>query len=210
VRGLPGAPPELFEGRRRRTLVTVQGCFRRTLPLDDVVTGQEFGRVENLPPGWLVEGVLLKVRRRPGDGIITGRILFVQGGSNSSFARWRRIAADRHPEAFRVHPTPGCSVHVRLHLAASPQVARALTPSATIGPASAPHMLMPVVAGCPEICASRPGEEPPVWGPPREDLRTWDASLATPEGGPLLPGAADTARHSAWVSFREFCCFTSC
>lgn len=61
VRDLPGAPARLFEGRRRRTLVTVQGRFKEPVPLDDLVTGQEFGRVENLPPAWFVEGVLLKV-----------------------------------------------------------------------------------------------------------------------------------------------------
>lgn len=63
LRGAPGgaAVDEQFAGRRRRSLVTVQGRFRRPVPLDDLVTGQEFGRVENLPPAWLVEGVLLKV-----------------------------------------------------------------------------------------------------------------------------------------------------
>lgn len=64
VRGAPGTPASdaMFAGRQRRSLVTVQGRFSAPLPLDDVVTGQEFERVQNLPPAWLVEGVLLKVR----------------------------------------------------------------------------------------------------------------------------------------------------
>lgn len=63
VQGLPGAPDSLFAGRRRRSLVTVQGRFRQAVPLDDLVTGQEFSAVRNLPPAWLVNGLLLKVRR---------------------------------------------------------------------------------------------------------------------------------------------------
>lgn len=124
IRGLPGAPDALFAGRRRRTLVTVQGRFRQAVPLDDLMTGQEFARVEHLPPKWLVEGVLLKV-------------------------------------------------------------ARALTPSSQVGPLSAPHMLMPVIAGCSEMTVSRAGEEPHPAEAPREDLRLWDADLATADGSPL-------------------------
>ncbi|KAI3431262.1 hypothetical protein D9Q98_004324 [Chlorella vulgaris] len=144
VRGLPGAPPPVFEGRRRRTMVTVQGRFRRPVPLDDLVTGQEFGAVENLPPTWLVEGVLLRV-------------------------------------------------------------ARALSPSCEIGPASAPFMLMPVAAGCSEMVASLPGQEPSAAAPPSEDLRLWDPSLVLPNGAPLP--AAQRKSHFSKAGNREGRCF---
>ncbi len=40
----------------------VQGRFKRALAVEDVVTGQEFGRrPKNLPAMWLVEKVLIKV-----------------------------------------------------------------------------------------------------------------------------------------------------
>ena len=38
VKGLPGAPEAVFEGRRRQSLVTLQGRFRRPVPLDDLVS----------------------------------------------------------------------------------------------------------------------------------------------------------------------------
>ncbi|KAL4431324.1 hypothetical protein ABPG75_006580 [Micractinium tetrahymenae] len=136
LRGAPGGPAAdaQFAGRRRRSLVTVQGRFRVPVPLDDLVTGQEFGRVENLPPAWLVEGVLLKI-------------------------------------------------------------ARAVSPSMVIGPASAPFMLMPVISGCSEIHAARPGEEPHPAEAPREDLRAWDPSLCIADGSPL-PAAKRKAHFS--------------
>lgn len=61
--GLPSTPPGLFRGQKRKTSITIQGQFRRPLPLDDVVTGQEFlRRPKNLPAMWLVETVLIRVR----------------------------------------------------------------------------------------------------------------------------------------------------
>lgn len=59
---LPSTPPGLFKGQKRKTSITIQGQFKRPLPLDDVVTGQEFQRQpKNLPAMWLVETVLIKV-----------------------------------------------------------------------------------------------------------------------------------------------------
>ena len=45
-RGLPGAPDALFAGRRRRSLVTVQGRFKAPVELDDLVRWR----------GWLHRG----------------------------------------------------------------------------------------------------------------------------------------------------------
>lgn len=70
------------------------------------------------------------------------------------------------------------------------QVARALSPSCEIGPASAPFMLMPVAAGCSEMVASLPGQEPSAAAPPSEDLRLWDPSLVLPNGALVLAGLA--------------------
>ena len=36
VKGLPTAAPDLFQGKRRRTRITVQGRFKRPLPFQDV------------------------------------------------------------------------------------------------------------------------------------------------------------------------------
>lgn len=142
--GAPDPAAAMFKGRQRRTLVTVQGRFKRPVPLDDLVTGQEFGRVENLPAAWFVERVLLKV-------------------------------------------------------------ARAVSPSMQVGPLSAPHMLMPVAAGCSEMCASRPGQEPDPAAPPREDLRLWDAGLSLPDGSPLP--AAKRKAHFSRAGNRAGRCF---
>jgi hypothetical protein len=60
--GLPSAPEGLFEGRQRKTSVTIQGRFKQELAFEDVVTGQEFARpARNLPAKWLVETVLVRV-----------------------------------------------------------------------------------------------------------------------------------------------------
>ena len=36
VKGLPTAAPDLFKGKRRRTRITVQGRFKRSLPFEEV------------------------------------------------------------------------------------------------------------------------------------------------------------------------------
>ena len=63
ARGVPSAPARLFEGQRRRTVMAVQGRFKRPVAVEDLVTGQEFARPpKNLPAKWLVEKVLIRVR----------------------------------------------------------------------------------------------------------------------------------------------------
>ena len=65
---MPSAPKDLFEGRRRKTSITIQGRFKHELAFDDVVTGQEFARpAQNLPAKWLVETVLIRVKFRSSD-----------------------------------------------------------------------------------------------------------------------------------------------
>ncbi len=63
AQGLPSTPKGLFDGKRRKTSITIQGRFKQELAFEDVVTGQEFGRpAQNLPAKWLVETVLIKAR----------------------------------------------------------------------------------------------------------------------------------------------------
>ena len=63
VQGLQTAPPDLFTGHQRKTSITIQGRFKQSAGLDDIVTGQEFSRpAVNLPAKWLVESVLIKVK----------------------------------------------------------------------------------------------------------------------------------------------------
>ncbi len=38
VKGLPTAAPDLFKGKRRRTRITVQGRFKRSVPFEEVCT----------------------------------------------------------------------------------------------------------------------------------------------------------------------------
>lgn len=79
------------------------------------------------------------------------------------------------------------------------QVARACSPSMEIGPLSAPAMLMPVIAGCNEIHAARPGEEPDPAGPPCEDLRLFDPVCLTAPDGELR---ALTQCSPVWAGMR--------
>lgn len=67
IRGLGSSPPDLFKGSKRQSLIVIQGRFTRPVPLNNLCTGQVFAQpLRNLPPAWLVDNVLLKVR-------ITGR-----------------------------------------------------------------------------------------------------------------------------------------
>lgn len=62
IRGLPGSPAAVFDGLKRRTVMVVQGSFRKEgLGFDAITTGQEFDRASTLPPSWLVSRVLQKV-----------------------------------------------------------------------------------------------------------------------------------------------------
>ena len=67
------------------------------------------------------------------------------------------------------------------------QVARAVSPSMEVGPAAAPFMLMPAVAGCNAIHVALPGDEPDVAGPPVEDMRLAHPRLLAGPGGEALP-----------------------
>lgn len=88
------------------------------------------------------------------------------------------------------HPPTPPTPHTRrslIHLTPFPftslvQVARSISPSMEVGPAAAPYMLMPVVAGCNEIHVARPGNEPALTDAPREDMRLVDPALAARDG----------------------------
>ncbi|KAK9803895.1 hypothetical protein WJX72_002783 [[Myrmecia] bisecta] len=73
VAGLSTAPADLFQGKRRKTSLTVQGRFKQPLGFDDVLTGQEFNRAPtNLPGKWLVETVLMKMAKRISPSMVIG------------------------------------------------------------------------------------------------------------------------------------------
>lgn len=81
IKGLPTSPPDLFEGQKRKTLITIQGKFKRKLLYNDLVSGQEFFRpLKNIPSMWLVESVLLKVGIKHGRKAFSG-ILQANHGS---------------------------------------------------------------------------------------------------------------------------------
>lgn len=62
VRGLPSSPEHLFQGSKRRSLIAVQGRFKRPTPFNNLCTRQVFERpIRNLPAAWLVNNVLLRV-----------------------------------------------------------------------------------------------------------------------------------------------------
>ena len=63
IQGLPSTPPSLFKGKQRKSMITVQGRFKQRVAFEDCLSGQEFARpARELPPRWLVESVLIKVR----------------------------------------------------------------------------------------------------------------------------------------------------
>ena len=63
IQGLPSTPPGLFKGKQRKSMITVQGRFKQRVAFEDCLSGQEFARpARELPPRWLVESVLIKVR----------------------------------------------------------------------------------------------------------------------------------------------------
>ena len=62
IKGLPSSYEPYFAGKKRRSVMMLQGRFKRPLLLDDVVTGQEFGRpYKNLRGCWLMEKVRITV-----------------------------------------------------------------------------------------------------------------------------------------------------
>ncbi|KAK9907705.1 hypothetical protein WJX75_008523 [Coccomyxa subellipsoidea] len=65
AKGLSSSPDGLFAGERRKTSITIQGCFKADLAVEEVVTGQEFERrPKNLPAMWLVEKVLIRLAKK--------------------------------------------------------------------------------------------------------------------------------------------------
>ena len=77
----------------------------------------------------------------------------------------------------------------------SVQIARSISPSMSIGPMSAPYVLVPVVAAAQEVNVSMPGEEPELaLDTVPEDMRLFDSSLVDKSGGHLR-----WQRHLLWL-----------
>ncbi|KAI8464539.1 MAG: hypothetical protein J3K34DRAFT_526123 [Monoraphidium minutum] len=75
VRHLPSTPAAMFKGRKRLTWMAVQGKFKRALPVDSVVFGQEFGKAfKNLPAPWFIDNVLLPLARKISPAIRVGSL----------------------------------------------------------------------------------------------------------------------------------------
>ncbi|KXZ48703.1 hypothetical protein GPECTOR_26g606 [Gonium pectorale] len=73
VRGLPNTPGHLFAGKKRATWAAMQGRFKVPLPLDSVVTGQEFARpFRGLPAAWFIENVILSLARQLSPSVRVG------------------------------------------------------------------------------------------------------------------------------------------
>lgn len=122
IKGLPTSPPGLFKGQKRKTLITIQGKFKREVVYNDLVSGQEFFRpLKNIPSMWLVESVLLKV-------------------------------------------------------------ARAISPSMTVGPSSAPSLLVPVISGAQGVCVHRDGDQPSILAAPMDDMTLLHPELRNADG----------------------------
>eukprot|EP01023_Acetabularia_acetabulum_P034283 TRINITY_DN32189_c0_g2_i1.p1 TRINITY_DN32189_c0_g2~~TRINITY_DN32189_c0_g2_i1.p1 ORF type:complete len:353 (+),score=35.84 TRINITY_DN32189_c0_g2_i1:159-1217(+) len=58
VRGLETTPLDMFEGKKRRSHLVIQGKFKKTVRSDNLVTGQDFQRpAKNLPAAWLLDKI---------------------------------------------------------------------------------------------------------------------------------------------------------
>lgn len=64
VAGLESAPPGLFQGRKRKTHLVVQGQFKRQMNFSDVLTGQEFERKLLHVPAVQVLNLLLRMAKK--------------------------------------------------------------------------------------------------------------------------------------------------
>ncbi|GMH32235.1 hypothetical protein BSKO_00069 [Bryopsis sp. KO-2023] len=64
VAGLESAPPGLFQGRKRKTHLVVQGQFKRQMNFSEVLTGQEFDRKLLHIPAVPVLNLLLRMARK--------------------------------------------------------------------------------------------------------------------------------------------------
>ncbi|GBF96590.1 hypothetical protein Rsub_09336 [Raphidocelis subcapitata] len=73
IKGLPSSHEPYFTGKKRRSVLMLQGRFKSPLKVDDVVTGQEFGRpYKNLRGCWLMEKVVLAFTKRVITAMETG------------------------------------------------------------------------------------------------------------------------------------------
>lgn len=72
VAGLESAPPGLFQGRKRKTHLVVQGQFKRAMNFSEVLTGQEFERKLLHIPGMRVLNVLLIMAKRMSPSMLAG------------------------------------------------------------------------------------------------------------------------------------------
>ena len=58
----PTTSSDVFRGVKRKSVTVIQGRFQRPVCMDDLITGEEFGRpLAYLPPKWLVQNVLVRV-----------------------------------------------------------------------------------------------------------------------------------------------------
>ena len=67
------------------------------------------------------------------------------------------------------------------------QMAQRISPSMSIGPMSAPYVLVPLLAMAQEVNVSKEGSEPDCTRPFPEDMRLFDSALATKSGAPSPP-----------------------
>lgn len=72
VAGLESTPKDLFQGKKRKTHLIVQGKFKKRLEVDDVVTGQEFARPLKHLPAQTLFSVLLKFAKKLSPSMMTG------------------------------------------------------------------------------------------------------------------------------------------
>eukprot|EP01025_Chloroclados_australasicus_P040177 TRINITY_DN4183_c1_g1_i1.p1 TRINITY_DN4183_c1_g1~~TRINITY_DN4183_c1_g1_i1.p1 ORF type:complete len:361 (+),score=25.14 TRINITY_DN4183_c1_g1_i1:224-1306(+) len=74
VRGLETAPEDMFEGKKRRSHLVVQGQFKRKIDSSDLVSGQDFQRAaKNLPAAWLVDRIFGLIGSILGSRLLIGK-----------------------------------------------------------------------------------------------------------------------------------------
>ena len=114
AKGVPSTPAQYFEGQRRKTVMALQGRFKRPVSVEDLVTGQEFARPpRNLPAKWLVEKVLIRVCARLGMGLA----LLVSRGLSS---HCERVSEECLSDSGAQHVEQGCTCVVWAGAASQP------------------------------------------------------------------------------------------
>ena len=78
------------------------------------------------------------------------------------------------------------------------QMAQRISPSMSIGPMSAPYVVVPLVALAQEINVSQPGSEPDPAHQVPEDMRLFDEALTDKDGECLCYICLQSARRTAW------------